>query len=199
MDYTEIAMSIMTAVITCAVPVLVAFAVAYGRKAVAAIETSKYAEAYQSLDPIVRDAIAVAASNAVRKAADEATRFGQSEVRPYIKAAATTAVAGLAEATGVRVDLQRRHVDELIDLAVSEALDSLGDLDVDTHKGERSATVSIEPPDVPVYSYDFLANDELGPLVDDRDEPEHRATPDPYGAPMVYDGGVLYYDESEAR
>ena len=223
MDYTEIAISIMTAVITCAVPVLVAFAVAYGRKAVAALETSKYAEAYQSLDPIVRDAVEAAAGNAVRMAKDSAIRFGgRADVRSFVLDAATKAAAGLGEAAGVRVDLQRSHVIDLAEIATDAALAELDELDV-----EPPITLEDDPPaewgDAPVYGpgfymqrgddervyitppgmIDSMQTDEayddsgdismsLGPLVDDVEPPRGYT---PSDAPLYNPGGILDDDE----
>lgn len=129
MDLTEILVTAAGAVITAGVPIVIAFAVAYAKRAVAAFETSKYADAYAALDPVVQSAIETAAAEALTRAVDEADRFDRDNVQPWIANRAAEAANALGKAAGVRVDLQPSHIYGLVTLAADEVNTALDDLE----------------------------------------------------------------------
>jgi hypothetical protein len=153
MDITNIVTTLATGVIAALLPVLVAFIVAYARRAVAAFETSKYAAAYATLDPTLRDAIDTAAAEAMSRAVDAADEFSRDDVELHIVDAVSEAQDALEHATGVRVDLQPQHIDSLINVALEEVNTTLDALDVDLPAALRSDGRDLEDVDTRFRSY----------------------------------------------
>jgi hypothetical protein len=125
---TEILMTALTAMLTALIPVLVALAFAAGKRALAAFETSKFAEAYAKLDPTVRSAVNAAADAALLRVIDSRDQFDRDDVEQQITSHAWEALNALELATGVRTGLQVDHVRDLIKTATEEVLTSVDEI-----------------------------------------------------------------------
>jgi hypothetical protein len=129
MDITSLVVEVLTALILALIPIAVAASYPLVKRAVSAVETSRYAEAYAALDPVVQSAVEAAAAEALTRAIDAGDEFARNHVAPKIQGAAYEAARALNEATGVRVDLQQGHIDTLVRLAADEVETAIDEIE----------------------------------------------------------------------
>lgn len=121
LDITEPLMQLAVTLISVLTPVIVAAAAVWAKKALAALEVEKYADALKKYDENLYSAVMDAGEAAAAKLLDSAQNFAEKDVRNYIIETALEVADVFEKRAGVRVDFSSERLDDLIELAVVRA------------------------------------------------------------------------------
>lgn len=121
MDITSVVVEVAGALLAILVPVILAYVGYWAKRALAALETKRYADALREYDVELYARLMDAGRAAIGMAKDRAVSFTEAEVKPFLYKTAQEVSDAFSSKTGVRVDLNEKRVDALIAIAIESA------------------------------------------------------------------------------